>query len=450
MKRFVGLDVSQATTAICVVDADGKTLAEGVTATEPGAIAAFLRRRAPDAERIGLETGPLSVWLWNELRALGLPVICMDARHANAGLKVMLAKTDQRRCRPRPAGPHRMVPPGAHQGGEQPHRARRAGDADPAGPDALRPREPDPRRTENLRPRHRQGAEPARQARARDRRRRAFRQACARKPGGKPACHAVECGRADRGARPRAEGPGEDHARLPSLYHRPRRRADHRACHLVEHRRPGTLRPVARCRRLFRPDAPALRLGRDEPIRTHHQMRRRHVRTLLYEAANVLLVKISRDLALRSWGLGIAQRSGFKKAKVRSPASSPCSCTASGATAPSSAGVPNPPSPERRGPASIGSSPPGRRRRASAIPRTAAGTLVRPRTPLRTVRVRERQPGTAMRADPVENHSPGGCEQQSQLLTVGIREPAGHDRTRPSRIARLATDLVERVIVRTL
>ena len=95
MKRFVGLDVSQATTAICVVDSEGKTLAEGVTATEPGAIAAFLHRRAPDAERIGLETGPLSVWLWNELRALDLPVVCMDARHANAGLKVMLAKTDR-------------------------------------------------------------------------------------------------------------------------------------------------------------------------------------------------------------------------------------------------------------------------------------------------------------------------------------------------------------------
>ena len=67
---------------------------KGITATEPGAIAAFLHRRAPDAERIGLETGPLSVWLWNELLALGLPMICMDARHANAGLKVMLAAAD--------------------------------------------------------------------------------------------------------------------------------------------------------------------------------------------------------------------------------------------------------------------------------------------------------------------------------------------------------------------
>src|SRR5262245_11468008 len=94
MNRYVGLDVSQATTAICVVDDDGKTLAEGVTATEPGTIAGFVRRRAPDAVRIGMETGPLAVWLWNEFRALGLPVVCMDARHANAGLKMMLAKTD--------------------------------------------------------------------------------------------------------------------------------------------------------------------------------------------------------------------------------------------------------------------------------------------------------------------------------------------------------------------
>lgn len=40
------------------------------------------------------------------------------------------------------------------------------------------------------------------------------------------------------------------------------------------------------------------------------------VRTLLYEAANVLLVKISRTSSLRDRGLAIAQRSGFKKAKI--------------------------------------------------------------------------------------------------------------------------------------
>ncbi len=40
------------------------------------------------------------------------------------------------------------------------------------------------------------------------------------------------------------------------------------------------------------------------------------VRTLLYEAANVLLVKIGRTSSLREWGLAIAQRSGFRQAKV--------------------------------------------------------------------------------------------------------------------------------------
>src|SRR4051812_33639327 len=51
MKRFVGLDVSQATMAICVVDADGKTLAEGVTATEPGTIVSSQRRRVRPGRR---------------------------------------------------------------------------------------------------------------------------------------------------------------------------------------------------------------------------------------------------------------------------------------------------------------------------------------------------------------------------------------------------------------
>ena len=53
MKHHVGLDVAQATAAIGLADGEGRTLAEGVTATEPCAIAAFVRRRAPSIERIG-------------------------------------------------------------------------------------------------------------------------------------------------------------------------------------------------------------------------------------------------------------------------------------------------------------------------------------------------------------------------------------------------------------
>ena len=44
---------------------------------------------------IGLETGPTTTWLWHELRALGLPVICIDARHAKAALSMQINKSDR-------------------------------------------------------------------------------------------------------------------------------------------------------------------------------------------------------------------------------------------------------------------------------------------------------------------------------------------------------------------
>ena len=45
--------------------------------------------------RIGLETGPTATWLWTELERLGLPVICIDARHAKAVLKMQINKSDR-------------------------------------------------------------------------------------------------------------------------------------------------------------------------------------------------------------------------------------------------------------------------------------------------------------------------------------------------------------------
>jgi hypothetical protein len=35
-------------------------------------------------------TGPTATWLWSELKQLGPPVICIDARHARAVLSVAL------------------------------------------------------------------------------------------------------------------------------------------------------------------------------------------------------------------------------------------------------------------------------------------------------------------------------------------------------------------------
>ena len=95
MKQYVGLDVSLKETSICVLDGDGEIICEGTVYSDPEAIAEFVKTKALHARRIGLETGPTSTWLWHELRALGLPVICIDARHAKAALSMQINKSDR-------------------------------------------------------------------------------------------------------------------------------------------------------------------------------------------------------------------------------------------------------------------------------------------------------------------------------------------------------------------
>jgi transposase len=69
MEHYVGLDVSLKLTAICIVDRKGKIEREGVVASEPETIAAFVKSHAPHVARVGLAT---STWLWTELSKLGL------------------------------------------------------------------------------------------------------------------------------------------------------------------------------------------------------------------------------------------------------------------------------------------------------------------------------------------------------------------------------------------
>jgi transposase len=95
MEHYVGLDVSLKRTSICVVNQTGSVVREGVVDSDPEAIAAFVSSNAPGAVRIGLETGPTTTWLWTELKRRDLPVICIDARHAKAVLKMQINKSDR-------------------------------------------------------------------------------------------------------------------------------------------------------------------------------------------------------------------------------------------------------------------------------------------------------------------------------------------------------------------
>jgi len=95
MELYVGLDVSLKETSICVVDGKGSLVVEGVVASNPEEIAAFMTSKAPASARVGLETGPTATWLWHELHILGFPVICIDARHAKAALSMQINKSDR-------------------------------------------------------------------------------------------------------------------------------------------------------------------------------------------------------------------------------------------------------------------------------------------------------------------------------------------------------------------
>ncbi len=99
MKEYVGLDVAQKETSICVIDEQGRLVFEGKAKSTLGALTELIRRQAPSAERIGFETGAMASWPWHELRRVGLPVVCIDARHAHAALSVRINKSDKNDAR---------------------------------------------------------------------------------------------------------------------------------------------------------------------------------------------------------------------------------------------------------------------------------------------------------------------------------------------------------------
>src|SRR5208283_1890655 len=95
MTRFVGLDVSQKLIWICVVDDAGRRLWRGQCHTDPEQIQRAVRGHAGDDASIGIETGRMTPWLVHELRERELNVVCLDARHASAALKMQMNKTDR-------------------------------------------------------------------------------------------------------------------------------------------------------------------------------------------------------------------------------------------------------------------------------------------------------------------------------------------------------------------
>jgi len=99
MEYFAGLDVSMKETRICVVDREGNVVLEVTAASLPETIAGALGK-APDCQRVVLETGRMAPMLYHGLDALGVPVTCIESRQAYQALKSLAThKTDRNDAR---------------------------------------------------------------------------------------------------------------------------------------------------------------------------------------------------------------------------------------------------------------------------------------------------------------------------------------------------------------
>src|SRR5271157_5642039 len=99
MKHYAGIDVSLNSSSVCVVDESGKIVREVKVASEPVALINWFKSLCTRMERIGLEAGPLSQWLYGALRESGLPVELLETRHVKAALSAMPVKTDRNDAR---------------------------------------------------------------------------------------------------------------------------------------------------------------------------------------------------------------------------------------------------------------------------------------------------------------------------------------------------------------
>ena len=95
MLHYAGIDVSLEASSVGVVDASGKVAREAKVLSEPEALIGWFGDQGLELERIGLEAGPLSQWLYAAMIQAGLPVELLETRHVRAAFRTMPVKTDR-------------------------------------------------------------------------------------------------------------------------------------------------------------------------------------------------------------------------------------------------------------------------------------------------------------------------------------------------------------------
>jgi transposase len=99
MDHYSGIDVSLECSSVCVVDVNGKIIREAKVASEPEALITWFASLGFGLERIGLEAGPLSQWLFAAMREAGLVVELLETRHVRKAFEAMPVKSDRNDAR---------------------------------------------------------------------------------------------------------------------------------------------------------------------------------------------------------------------------------------------------------------------------------------------------------------------------------------------------------------
>jgi transposase len=99
MEYYAGIDVSLECSSVCVMDGSGKFVREAKVASEPEALIGWFGLLGLDLERIGLEAGPLSQWLYAAMREAGLAVELLETRHVRDAFRAMPVKSDRNDAR---------------------------------------------------------------------------------------------------------------------------------------------------------------------------------------------------------------------------------------------------------------------------------------------------------------------------------------------------------------
>lgn len=97
--HFIGLDVSARSVNLCAVNEDGKVVHETKLSSNPDDIVRHILTLPFSVVRIGLEAGMLSQHIYCGLVEADLAAVCVETRHMKAALAAQLNKTDRHDAR---------------------------------------------------------------------------------------------------------------------------------------------------------------------------------------------------------------------------------------------------------------------------------------------------------------------------------------------------------------